>query len=399
MIKTRSEAGRSTGTVKRKGTLAKMTNFGYYLDDDKAFIQRCDEALENAEVSEDLAEKIKAAKEALEKEMEIEPADMRGALNRLHSPLAKDDAEKEKIFKDSRSAVFLVRKAIYDEKLNGMVNTLTSKYASNAKRTLEDGIHTIEVTKTEMEKLGITGDDVTAGLYSATTLTQSQKSKAVAEFIVKMRPQLEKAIDAVKAADAILSSDLNAILLEMKDMFDEAQKDAESLKTTVRTTVAAADKGDLEAIPLPDSLGESVQNEGILSKLAGWFSKVASKIRGFVDSILGLADEANDEVDHLMGLLEGVEESVSLSPKQRGAGKSESKGIEQVRKELNDIADLWVGNDYGDDRERALADACTAVEGTEWEDAACAILKDSDLMARLTVAEAIELILSELPEA
>lgn len=468
MIKTRSEAGRSTGTVKRKGSLAKMTNFGYYLDDDKAFIQRCDEALANAEVSEDLAEKIKAAKEALEKEMEIEPADMRGALNRLHSPLAKDDAEKEKIFKDSRSAVFLVRKAIYDEKLNGMVNTLTSKYASNAKRTLEDGIHTIEVTKTEMEKLGITGDDVTAGLYSATTLTQSQKSKAVAEFIVKMRPQLEKAIDAVKAADAILSSDLNAILLEMKDMFDEAQKDAESLKTTVRTTVAAADKGDIEAIPLPDSLGESVQNEGILSKLAGWFSKVASKIRGFVDSILGLADEANDEVDHLMGLLEGVEESVSISPKQRGAGKAEgssdpmviykdggiyrttpksnydariqdanriqtwddfdtpqeiidyckkytrnfdpenviivetkceSKGIEQVRKELNDIADLWVGNDYGDDKERALADACTAVEGTEWEDAACAILKDSDLMARLTVAEAIELILSELPEA
>lgn len=528
MIKTRSEAGRSTGTVKRKGSLAKMTNFGYYLDDDKAFIQRCDEALANAEVSEDLAEKIKAAKEALEKEMEIEPADMRGALNRLHSPLAKDDAEKEKIFKDSRSAVFLVRKAIYDEKLNGMVNTLTSKYASNAKRTLEDGIHTIEVTKTEMEKLGITGDDVTAGLYSATTLTQSQKSKAVAEFIVKMRPQLEKAIAAVKAADAILSSDLNAILLEMKDMFDEAQKDAESLKTTVRTTVAAADKGDLEAIPLPDSLGESVRNEGIFSKLANWFSKVASKIRGFVDGILGLADDANDEVDHLMGLLEGVEESCKgedrhlpleaaildifrllkgkgystrsvnswidanmrriqdlldanydsaedivreiddPSPKQRGAGKaegssdpmviykdggiyrttpksnydariqnahriqtwngfdtpqeiidyckkytrnfdpenviivetkSESKGIEQVRKELNDIADLWVGNDYGDDKERALADACTAVEGTEWEDAACAILKDSDLMARLTVAEAIELILSELPEA
>lgn len=399
MIKTRSEAGRSTGTVKRKGSLAKMTNFGYYLDDDKAFIQRCDEALANAEVSEDLAEKIKAAKEALEKEMEIEPADMRGALHRRHSPLAKDDAEKEKIFKDSRSAVFLVRKAIYDEKLNGMVNTLTSKYASNAKRTLEDGIHTIEVTKTEMEKLGITGDDVTAGLYAATTLTQSQKSKAVAEFIVKMRPQLEKAIDAVKAADEILSSDLNAILLEMKDMFDEAQKDAESLNTTVRTTVAAADKGDLEAIPLPDSLGESVQNEGTLSKLAGWFSKVASKIRGFVDSILGLADEANDEVDRLMGLLEDVEESVSLSPKQQGAGKSESKGIEQVRKELNDIADLWVGNDYGDDKERALADACTAVEGTEWEDAACAILKDSDLMARLTVAEAIELILLELPEA
>ena len=459
MIKTRSEAGRSTGTVKRKGSLAKMTNFGYYLDDDKAFIQRCDEALANAEVSEDLAEKIKAAKEALEKEMEIEPADMRGALNRLHSPLAKDDAEKEKIFKDSRSAVFLVRKAIYDEKLNGMVNTLTSKYASNAKRTLEDGIHTIEVTKTEMEKLGITGDDVTAGLYAATTLTQSQKSKAVAEFIVKMRPQLEKAIDAVKAADAILSSDLNAILLEMKDMFDEAQKDAESLKTTVRTTVAAADKGDLEAIPLPDSLGESVQNEGILSKLAGWFSKVAGKIRSFVDGILGLTDEANDEVDYLMDVLNGVEESCKGSKTEsdgpsdpmviykdggiyRTTPKSnydarvqnahriqtwqdfdtpqeiidyckkytsnfdpenviivESKGVEQVRKELNDIADLWVGNDYGEDKARALADACTAVEGTEWEDAACAILKDSDLMARLTVAEAIELILSELPEA
>lgn len=320
MIKTRSEAGRSTGTVKRKGSLAKMTNFGYYLDDDKAFIQRCDEALANAEVSEDLAEKIKAAKEALEKEMEIEPADMRGALNRLHSPLAKDDAEKEKIFKDSRSAVFLVRKAIYDEKLNGMVNTLTSKYASNAKRTLEDGIHTIEVTKTEMEKLDITGDDVTAGLYSATTLTQSPKSKAVAEFIVKMRPQLEKAIDAVKAADAILSSDLNAILLEMKDMFDEAQKDAESLKTTVRTTVAAADKGDLEAIPLPDSLGESVQNEGILSKLAGWFSGIAGKIRSFVDSILGLTDEANNEVDHLMAVLNGVEESNKEEARSAGIG-------------------------------------------------------------------------------
>jgi hypothetical protein len=78
---------------------------------------------------------------------------------------------------------------------------------------------------------------------------------------------------------------------------------------------------------------------------------------------------------------------------------SEGKTREQVRKELNDIADLWVGNDYGEDRERALADACTAVEGTDWEDAACAILKDSDLMSRLTVAEAIELILSELPEA
>ena len=31
-----NEAGRSTGTVKRKGSLAKMTNFGYYLDDDRA---------------------------------------------------------------------------------------------------------------------------------------------------------------------------------------------------------------------------------------------------------------------------------------------------------------------------------------------------------------------------
>ena len=92
MIKPRSEAGRSTGTVKRKGSLAKMTNFGYYLDDDKAFIARCEEALAKAEVSEDLANKIAAAKEALEKEMEIEPVDMRSALNRLHSPLAKDDA-------------------------------------------------------------------------------------------------------------------------------------------------------------------------------------------------------------------------------------------------------------------------------------------------------------------
>lgn len=309
MTKTQSEAGRSTGTVKRKGSLAKMTNFGYYLDDDKAFLARCEEALATTQVSEDLAEKIKVAKEALEKEMEIEPTDMRSALNRLHSPLAKDDAEKEKIFKDSRSAVFLVRKAIYDEKLNGMVNTLTSKYATNAKRVLEEGTHTIEVTKTEMEKLGITGDDVTAGLYSATTLTKSQKSKAVAEFIVKMRPQLEKAIDAVKAADAILSSDLNAILLEMKDMFDEAQKDAESIKTTVKTTVAAADKGDIEAIPLPDTLGEAVQNEGIFSKLAGWFSKVAGKIRSFVDRVLGLTNEADDEIDHLMSVLEGAEES------------------------------------------------------------------------------------------
>ena len=528
MIKPRSEAGRSTGTVKRKGSLAKMTNFGYYLDDDKAFISRCEEALAKAEVSEDLANKIAAAKEALEKEMAIEPVDMRSALNRLHSPLAKDDAEKEKIFKDSRSAVFLVRKAIYDTKLDGMVNTLTSKYASNAKRVLEDGIHTIEVTKGEMEKYGLTGDDITAGLYSATTLSQSTKSKAVAEFIVKMRPQLEKAIDAVKAADAINSSDLNAILLEMKDMFDAAQKDAEEIKYSVRTTIAAADKEDLDAIPQPDTLGESIQNEGIFSKLAGWFSNVVSKIRGFVDSILGLTEEANDEVDSLMALLEGVEESnkgearnsgwseedsemfaadldpdvklseikamlkeepyfidnpheikevaaeifdyvqqgadesnkgearnsgwseedsemfaADLDPDvklseikamlkeepyfeehpheikevaaeifdyvQQGAdesnkgesnpAKTESKGIEQVRKELNDIADLWVGNDYGDDKERALADACTVVEGTEWEDAACAILKDSDMMGRLTVAEAIELILSELPEA
>lgn len=360
MIKTRSEAGRSTGTVKRKGSLAKMTNFGYYLDDDKAFIQRCDEALANAEVSEDLAEKIKAAKEALEKEMEIEPADMRGALNRLHSPLAKDDAEKEKIFKDSRSAVFLVRKAIYDEKLNGMVNTLTSKYASNAKRTLEDGIHTIEVTKTEMEKLGITGDDVTAGLYSATTLTKSQKSKAVAEFIVKMRPQLEKAIDAVKAADAILSSDLNAILLEMKDMFDEAQKDAESLKTTVKTTVAAADKGDIEAIPLPDTLGEGVQNEGIFSKLAGWFTKIAGKIRSFVDRVLGLTNEAADEIDHLMSVLEGAEEPVPSK-----SAKTESKSREQVIRELQDILDLLrEGGKYGE--KEAIIDALRAAEGTKW---------------------------------
>lgn len=459
-----NEAGRSTGTVKRKGSLAKMTNFGYYLDDDRAFLARCEEAMASAEVSEDLAKKIQAAKEALEKEMSIEPADMRGALSRIHSPLAKDDAEKEKIFKDSRSAVFLVRKAIYDEKLNGMVNTLTSKYASNAKRVLEDGAHTIEVTKAEMEKYGITGDDVTAGLYSATTLYPSVKSKAVAEFIVKMRPQLEKAIDAVKAADAIMASDLNAILVEMKDMFDAAQKDAEEIKYTVRTTVAAADKGDIDAIPKPDTLGESVQNEGIFSKLANWFSKVASKIRGFVDGILGLSDEANDEVDHLMGLLEGVEESVLPSPKQPDSGKSEgssdpmviykdggiyrttpksnydariqnahriqtwndfdtpqeiidyckkytsnfdpenviiveSKGTEQVRKELNDIADLWVGNDYGDDKDRALADARTAVTGTEYEDAARAILDDARLMEMLTVAEAIELILSELPEA
>ena len=275
-----------------------------------------------------------------------------------------------------------------------MVNTLTSKYASNAKRVLEDGIHTIEVTKSEMEKYGLTGDDITAGLYSATTLTQSTKSKAVAEFIVKMRPQLEKAIDAVKAADAINASDLNAILLEMKDMFDAAQKDAEEIKYSVRTTIAAADKEDIDAIPQPDTLGESVQNEGVFSKLASWFSNVAAKIRGFVDSILGLTEEANEEVDSLMALLDGVEESVAAEP-----AKTEAKGIEQVRKELNDIADLWVGNDYDDDKARALADACTAVEGTEWEDAACSILKDSDMMERLTVAEAIELILSELPEA
>ena len=391
MTKTQSEAGRSTGTVKRKGSLAKMTNFGYYLDDDKAFLARCEEALATTQVSEDLAEKIKVAKEALEKEMEIEPTDMRSALNRLHSPLAKDDAEKEKIFKDSRSAVFLVRKAIYDEKLNGMVNTLTSKYATNAKRVLEEGTHTIEVTKTEMEKLGITGDDVTAGLYSATTLTKSQKSKAVAEFIVKMRPQLEKAIDAVKAADAILSSDLNAILLEMKDMFDEAQKDAESIKTTVRTTVAAADKGDIEAIPLPDTLGEGVQNEGILSKLAGWFSKVAGKIRSFVDRILGLTNEADDELDHLMGVLEGVEEAVS--------GKCEAKGKEQVLQELRDIEDLLLENGTSYPGEAMEADVLAAVKGTEWEGRALAILKDPDFTENLAPAELVELIVQNISNA
>lgn len=354
MIKFRSEAGRSTGTVKRKGSLAKMTNFGYYLDDDKAFIARCEEALAKAEVSEDLANKIAAAKEALEKEMEIEPVDMRSALNRLHSPLAKDDAEKEKIFKDSRSAVFLVRKAIYDTKLNGMVNTLTSKYASNAKRVLEDGIHTIEVTKGEMEKYGLTGDDVTAGLYSATTLSQSTKSKAVAEFIVKMRPQLEKAIDAVKAANAINASDLNAILLEMKDMFDEAQKDAEEIKYSVRTTIAAADKEDIDAIPQPDTLGESVQNEGVFSRLASWFSNIASKIRGFVDSILGLTDEANDEVDSLMALLEGVEESckregsalpledavLAVSDLLKGRGYTERSADSWINVNMNRIQDM-----------------------------------------------------------
>lgn len=383
MTKFTSEAGRSTGMVKRKGSLAKMTNFGYYLDDDKAFIQRCDEALSSAEVSEDLANKIKAAKEALEKEMEIEPSDMRSALSRLHSPLAKDDAEKEKIFKDSRSAVFLVRKAIYDEKLNGMINTLTSKYASNAKRVLEDGIHTIEVTKTEMEKYGLTGDDVTAGLYSATTLTNSQKSKAVAEFIVKMRPQLEKAIDAVKAADAINASDLNAILLEMKDMFDEAQKDAETIKTTVRTTVAAADAGDLDAIPRPDSLGESVQNEGIFSKLAGWFSDIAGKIRSFVDDILGLTDEADSEVDHLMDVLGEVEESNQEAV--------ESKGKEQLLQELRDIADIL--DERGEDGEAdALVDAGNAIFGTEWEDAIGAILSDSSLDVKTGLNKAIDLL-------
>ena len=391
MTKTQSEAGRSTGTVKRKGSLAKMTNFGYYLDDDKAFLARCEEALATTQVSEDLAEKIKAAKEALEKEMEIEPTDMRSALNRLHSPLAKDDAEKEKIFKDSRSAVFLVRKAIYDEKLNGMVNTLTSKYATNAKRVLEEGTHTIEVTKTEMEKLGITGDDVTAGLYSATTLTKSQKSKAVAEFIVKMRPQLEKAIDAVKAADAILSSDLNAILLEMKDMFDEAQKDAESIKTTVKTTVAAADKGDIEAIPLPDTLGEGVQNEGILSKLAGWFSKVAGKIRSFVDRVLGLTNEADDELDNLMGVLEGVEEAVS--------GKCEAKGKEQVLQELRDIEDLLLENGTSYPGETMEADVLAAVKGTEWEGRVLSILKDPDFTENLAPAELVELIVQNISNA
>ena len=391
MIKTQSEAGRSTGTVKRKGSLAKMTNFGYYRDDDKVFLARCEEALATTQVSEDLAEKIKAAKEALEKEMEIEPTDMRSALSRLHSPLAKDDAEKEKIFKDSRSAVFLVRKAIYDEKLNGMVNTLTSKYATNAKRVLEEGAHTIEVTKTEMEKLGITGDDVTAGLYSATTLTKSQKSKAVAEFIVKMRPQLEKAIDAVKAADAILSSDLNAILLEMKDMFDEAQKDAESIKTTVKTTVAAADKGDIEAIPLPDTLGEAVQNEGIFSKLAGWFSKIAGKIRSFVDSILGLTNEANDEIDHLMGVLEGVEEAVS--------GKCEAKGKEQVLQELRDIEDLLLENGTSYPGETMEADVLAAVKGTEWEGRVLSILKDPDFTENLAPAELVELIVQNISNA
>lgn len=349
MIKFRSEAGRSTGTVKRKGSLAKMTNFGYYLDDDKAFIQRCDEALANAEVSEDLAEKIKAAKEALEKEMAIEPADMRGALNRLHSPLAKDDADKEKIFKDSRSAVFLVRKAIYDEKLNGMVNTLTSKYASNAKRVLEDGIHNIEVTKREMEKYGLTGDDVTTGLYSATTLSKSTKSKAVAEFIVKMRPQLEKAIDAVKAADAINASDLNAILMEMKGMFDEAQKDAEEVKYSVRTTIAAADKEDLDAIPQPDTLGESIVNEGIFSKLASWFSSAASKFRNFVNSILGLTEEATGEVDHLMSLLEGVEESNKGEARNSGWSEEDSELVAaelDTRVTLSDIKRILVEEPY-----------------------------------------------------
>lgn len=381
MIGSKREAGRSTGTVKRKGSLAKMTNFGYYLDDDKAFIQRCEEAMATAEVSEELAEKIKAAKDAIEKEAEIEPSAMRDALTRLHGPLAKDDAEKEKIYKEARSAVFLVRKAIYDTKLEGMVNTLTSKYATNAKRVLEDGIHTIEMTKTEMERYGLTGDDVTAGLYSATTLTKAQKSKAVAEFIVKMRPQLEKAIDAVKAADAIISSDLNAILLEMKDMFDAAQADAESIKLTVKTTVSAANKDDIDAIPLPDSLGESVQNEGILSKLAGWFAGIAGKLRSFVDSILGLTDEANDEVDYLMDMLGEVEESYS--------GKHESKGKEQVLQELRDIADILA--ERGEDGEPdAVIDAFNAVYGTEWDDAVSAILSDDSLSVKTALAKAIK---------
>ena len=307
-----NEAGaRSTGTVKRKSSLAKMTNFGYYLDDDKAFIARCEEAMASAQVSEDLANKIAAAKEALEKEMAIEPADMRASLNRIHGPLAQADAEKESIFKGARSAVFLVRKAIYDDKLNGMVNTLTSKYASNAKRVLEDGIHNIEISKAEMEKYGITGDDVTTGLYSATTITNSQKSKAVAEFIVKMRPQLEKAIDAVKAADAIVASDINAILLEMKDMFDQAQADAETIKQTVKTTVAAANPEDLKAIPLPDTLGESKIREGLFSRLADWFTGVADKIRGFVNRILGLVNEADDEVNSLMAVLDTADASTA----------------------------------------------------------------------------------------
>ncbi len=307
-----NEAGaRSTGTVKRKSSLAKMTNFGYYLDDDKAFIARCEEAMASAQVSEDLANKIAAAKEALEKEMAIKPADMRASLNRIHGPLAQADAEKESIFKSARSAVFLVRKAIYDDKLNGMVNTLTSKYATNAKRVLEDGIHNIEVSKAEMEKYGLTGDDVTTGLYSATTITNSQKSKAVAEFIVKMRPQLEKAIDAVKAADAIVASDINAILLEMKDMFDQAQADAETVKQTVKTTVAAASPEDLKAIPLPDTLGESKIREGLFSRLADWFTGVADNIRGFVNRILGLVNEADDEVNSLMAVLDTADASTA----------------------------------------------------------------------------------------
>lgn len=392
MIGSKREAGRSTGTVKRKGSLAKMTNFGYYLDDDKAFIQRCEEAMSTAEVSADLAEKIKAAKEALEKEMEIEPAAMRDALTRLHGSLAKDDAEKEKIYKDARGAVFLVRKAIYDSKLDGMVNTLTSKYATNAKRVLEDGIHTIEMTKTEMERYGLTGDDVTAGLYSATTLTKSQKSKAVAEFIVKMRPQLEKAIDAVKAADEIIASDLNAILLEMKDMFDAAQADAESLKVTVKTTVAAADKGDIDAIPLPDSLGESMQNEGILSRLAGWFAGIAGKIRSFVDSILGLTAEASDEVDSLMDVLGEVEESY------KGA-KHESKGKEQVLQELRDIEDLLLEKGTSYPGEAMEGDVLAAVKGTEWEERARAILKDTDFTENLAPAELVELIVQNISNA
>lgn len=336
----RYEAGvRSTGTVKRKGSLAKMTNFGYYLDDDKAFIARCEEALASSEVSEELARKIADAKAALEKEAEIPAPDMRAAIGRIHSPLAKDDAEKESIYKGARSAVFLVRKAIYDDKLNGMVNTLTSKYASNAKRVLEDGIHNLEISKTEMAKYGLTGDDVTAGLYSATALTKSMKSKAVSEFIVKMRPQLEKAIDAIKAADAIMSSDLNAILLEMKDEFDKAQADAETIKETVRTTIAAATPDDLAAIPLADTLGEARLREGIFSKLADWFSGMANRIRTFVDGILGLADDANAEVDSLMDVLADASESCMKKPREaRNGGRGEEDSEDLASCPPNDVA-------------------------------------------------------------
>lgn len=335
----RYEAGvRSTGTVKRKGSLAKMTNFGYYLDDDKAFIARCEEALASSEVSEELAKKIADAKAALEKEAEIPAPDMRAAIDRIHSPLAKDDAEKESIYKGARSAVFLVRKAIYDDKLNGMVNTLTSKYASNAKRVLEDGIHNLEISKTEMAKYGLTGNDVTAGLYSATTLTKSMKSKAVSEFIVKMRPQLEKAIDAIKAADAIMSSDLNAILLEMKDEFNKAQAEAETIKETVKTTIAAATPDDLAAIPLADTLGEAKLREGIFSKLADWFAGMANKIRTFVDGILGLADDANAEVDSLMDVLADASEScMKKSREARNSGWSEEDSEDFASYLPNDV--------------------------------------------------------------